>query len=61
VHANEKLTAFLELEFAICACGEFVGSAAADWSRWPAGKVFRLLFGKRNPVPGNCGTAPEED
>ena len=24
VHANEKLTAFLELESAICACGEFV-------------------------------------
>ena len=24
VHADEKLTAFLELESAICACGEFV-------------------------------------
>jgi hypothetical protein len=24
VHAHEKLTAFLELELAICACGELV-------------------------------------
>jgi len=41
-HAKEKLTAFLELESAICACGEFV-------------------FGKRDAVPGNFGTVPNED
>jgi len=37
VHADEKLTAFLELQAAICACGEFVAKVVE-----PRGHVRRV-------------------
>jgi hypothetical protein len=33
VHADEKLTAFLELGSAVCACGEFVSTGWRDFSK----------------------------
>jgi hypothetical protein len=36
VHADEKLTAFVELEAAICLCGEIILTSGVNFSRLDA-------------------------